>query len=113
MVQRYDVCRWGLVPGTLKAFRELVAARQPNPVAFQTKIFSFSRRISSFLGVTPGVRRALQAFIHIIIHPLSTHDRTSSLATSNVARQRQCRSGRCICCRVVAVAVAVAPAAFV
>jgi hypothetical protein len=36
--------------------------------------------MNSFLGSTPGVRRAVQAFLEIILNVLPTHDRTSSLA---------------------------------
>src|SRR5215475_8994458 len=63
MVPNCRVCRAGLEQEVFKAFGELVTAGQANPAKLHAKKFNLSRRISSFVGPTPGHRRADKAFV--------------------------------------------------
>src|SRR5262245_62340503 len=59
-------CWVGCEQETFKAFHELVTSSQANPVSLQQEMYGFQRRISSFVGVTPGLRRALKAILDMI-----------------------------------------------
>src|SRR5262249_61348102 len=66
-------CVVGCEQETFKALHELVTPSQANPVSLQQEMCGFQRRISSFVGVTLGLRRALKA-ISDMIAKLLEHD---------------------------------------
>src|SRR4029450_10856774 len=60
------ICCVRLEQETLKAFCKFVTTSQTNPSKLRTKGFGFSRLISAFLCLPPGIRCAVKAILDLI-----------------------------------------------